>query len=102
MKRRIDRLKGKIRKSKGFDILVAHSPIFGIGDGEDNAHKGFECFKELLDKHEPKLMLHGHQHLSYNRKMPKRHDYNNTIILNVGSYMIIDTDDIKIDRVNGR
>ncbi len=97
MKRRIDRLKRqKFVNPKGFDILVAHSPVSGIGDGEDNAHKGFECFIDLLDKHEPKLMLHGHQHLSYNRKDAKNDTIiNNTIILNVGSYMIIDTDEIK-------
>src|ERR671917_1127441 len=44
-------------------VFVAHSPPFGLGDGEDQAHIGFESFLSLIDLHEPSLWLHGHVHL---------------------------------------
>ncbi len=44
-------------------VFVAHSPPFGLGDEEDQAHTGFESFLDLIDRHEPSLWLHGHVHL---------------------------------------
>jgi uncharacterized protein len=44
-------------------VFVTHSPPFGLGDGEDQAHVGFESFLGLIDRHEPALWLHGHVHL---------------------------------------
>jgi Icc-related predicted phosphoesterase len=44
-------------------VFVTHSPPFGLGDGEDHAHVGFESFLGLIDRHEPSLWLHGHVHL---------------------------------------
>jgi Icc-related predicted phosphoesterase len=37
----------------------------GIGDGKDLCHQGFKSFNDLLDKYQPKFMLHGHMHLDY-------------------------------------
>lgn len=50
---------------QGFDILLTHAPVLGLGDGLDLPHRGFSCFRTLLDKHQPRLMVHGHQHLNY-------------------------------------
>jgi Icc-related predicted phosphoesterase len=47
----------------GPQIFVTHSPPFGLGDEEDQAHIGFESFLNLIDRHEPSLWLHGHVHL---------------------------------------
>ncbi len=44
-------------------VFVTHSPPFGLGDREDQAHIGFESFVDLIDRHEPSLWLHGHVHL---------------------------------------
>lgn len=44
-------------------VFVTHSPPFGLGDAEDQAHVGFESFLELIDRYEPSLWLHGHVHL---------------------------------------
>jgi Icc-related predicted phosphoesterase len=43
--------------------FVTHSPPFGLGDREDQAHIGFESFLGLMDRHDPPLWLHGHVHL---------------------------------------
>ena len=54
----------------------------GYGDGDDLPHMGFECFKTLIDKYEPKYFMHGHVHMSYGRKFKRVYKYNNTTIVN--------------------
>ncbi len=66
----------------GIDILVTHAPAYGINDGEDLPHQGFQTFRKILDKYQPKYFLHGHVHMNYGRKH-KRHDiYKETKIIN--------------------
>lgn len=89
MAKRIKKLGRQIRKNKGFDILLTHSPALGYGDGDDNAHRGFSCFLDLLDKHNPPYFFHGHQHLNYGRQ-GRYLQYKNTTIVNAYSYHIID------------
>jgi len=62
---RIAALRGKLRATGGFDILLTHAPVRGLGDQEDLAHRGFECFGPLLDNWHPAVMVHGHVHQSY-------------------------------------
>lgn len=45
------------------NVFVTHAPPCGLGDREDQCHKGFEAFLSLIDRHEPPLWLHGHVHL---------------------------------------
>ncbi len=86
MKRRISKSKRAVKKAGGIDIFVAHAPAYQLGDGEDIAHTGFKCFVNLMDNYSPKYFLHGHQHQAYNRRMPRKQEYNNTEIINVGPY----------------
>lgn len=65
MRRRIRKLRWKLWWHKGVDIVVTHAPPAGIGDGDDRAHRGFASFLELIDKYQPKYLLHGHIHLRY-------------------------------------
>ena len=66
MRRRIASLRGLLRRTGGFDILLTHSPILGLGDQDNRTHRGFECFGPLLEKYHPAVMVHGHVHQSYN------------------------------------
>lgn len=89
MQKRINRLKRKIRRHKGFDVLVTHVPPYGIGDGEDLCHTGFKSFLTLLEKYEPPYMFHGHMHMNYNRQ-DRIKNYHRTTIVNGYGYYIID------------
>lgn len=82
MKRRIFRLKRQLLWYGGFDILVTHAPAYNLGDGEDMVHKGYESFLSLLDKYQPKYMVHGHMHLQYGASLPRTQQYHNTQIIN--------------------
>jgi len=89
MQKRVRRLKRTIKKHKGFDILLTHSPAYGLGDGDDLAHTGFKCFVDLLDTYSPKYFFHGHQHLNYGRRS-RIMQYKNTTIVNAYGYYMID------------
>ncbi len=65
MASRIASLRGKLRSTGGFDILLTHAPIRGLGDQEDLCHRGFECFGPLLGTYRPAVMVHGHVHQAY-------------------------------------
>jgi Icc-related predicted phosphoesterase len=89
MEKRIRKLRFKLYLNKGFDILVTHSPPFGIGDSTDACHTGFKAFLPLLDKYKPRYMFHGHMHLNYGRAK-RTIDYNGTTIVDAYQYHIMD------------
>lgn len=89
MAKRIRKLKRKIRKQKGFDILLTHAPALGLGDGGDRAHTGFRSFVDMLDEYSPKYFFHGHMHLNY-KVQDRVRMYKNTTIVNAYGYHIID------------
>lgn len=65
MRRRIQRLRFKLWRAGGVDIVVTHAPAQGYGDAEDYAHRGFECLVDLMDKYKPGYLVHGHVHMEY-------------------------------------
>ncbi len=90
MQKRISKLRTKMFFNKGFDILVTHSPAFGVGDGDDLCHQGFKAFVDLMDKYKPKYFVHGHQHLQYGRQMPRIRTYNETTVINAYGYYLLE------------
>ncbi|MCR5542737.1 MAG: metallophosphoesterase [Eubacterium sp.] len=84
------KLRPKIRRIKGIDILLTHSPAKGFHDGSDLPHMGFECFNYILDKHKPQLFVHGHVHLSYGREFKREDVYNDTRVVNAFERYIIE------------
>lgn len=82
MRKRIAKLRKPLRKAGGFDILLSHAPAYGIGDGEDLPHQGFECFLELMDRYHPSYLIHGHVHANYGRNFERIRHYKETTIIN--------------------
>ena len=82
MRRRIQKLRYHLWRIRGVDIVVTHAPARGLGDAEDPAHWGFEALVDLLDKYQPKFMLHGHVHMRYGRENVRQHQYGKTTIIN--------------------
>jgi Icc-related predicted phosphoesterase len=56
----------RLIRGSGLDLLVAHSPPFGIHDLEDPAHQGFKVFRRMIQLVRPRFMLHGHTHVHAN------------------------------------
>lgn len=82
MQKRIRKLRWKLWRHKGVDIVVTHAPPAGVGDADDVAHQGFEALLKLLDKYRPKYLLHGHVHLSYGRDQTRVRTYGDTKVIN--------------------
>ncbi len=89
MDKRVRKLKSKLKRSKGFDILVTHSPAYGIHDDEDLCHRGFRAFNRLIEQYRPKYFVHGHVHMNYGRKFPREDTVGDTRVINAyEKYMI--------------
>lgn len=94
MWRKVKRMTMSIRMNKGFDILVTHAPAQGLGDGNDQFHKGFESYRWLLDTYKPKVHFYGHRHLGESPVDRKAiYPYNETMMINACGYKIIEYDD---------
>ena len=82
MRLRILRLKWRIRRLGGVDIVLTHSPPEGLGDDDDPAHWGFGALREFLDKYHPQYLIHGHVHMSYSHKLPRVREHEGTTLIN--------------------
>lgn len=82
MARRIRRLHRKIRRAGGVDIIIAHAAPAGVECGDDYAHRGFDCFRELIDRYQPKYFIHGHVHMNYGRQIERQTTIGSTTVIN--------------------
>ena len=82
MAKRIKKLKRKIKKMGGIDIVVAHAPVKGYGDLDDYAHQGFECFVDLIKEYKPKYFIYGHVHARYDVSKKTFYNIGETQIIN--------------------
>ena len=96
MRRRIARLRWKIRRHGGVDVVVSHAPLRGIGDGEDFAHQGFEEFLKFIDRYHPRYWLHGHVHMNYGGEKLREREYHGTKVINAYERYVLDIPDSEI------
>ena len=82
MERRIRKLHRALRRAGGVDIVLAHSPAAGMGDGDDPAHRGFACFLDLIDSYHPICLVHGHVHMTYSRSVQRELMRGETKVIN--------------------
>jgi len=90
MIRRIRRLTPIIYWRGGIDVLLTHAPAFGVGDGSDLPHTGFQAFLKLIDRWEPSYFVHGHMHLTYGRAAKRDQFYKGTHIINAYDHYCFD------------
>lgn len=91
MKRRIRKLRFKLWRRRGFDILLTHAPARGYGDQEDLPHRGFECFLPLLDRWKPRYMAYGHVHPQYGAlSFVRERRYGETVLVNAYKRYVIE------------
>lgn len=90
MRRRVRRLRFRLWRHKGFDILMTHAPARGLNDFDTLPHRGFQCFLDLLDKYQPKYFIHGHIHRSYGVNIPQRTRRGQTTVINACGHCAFD------------
>ncbi len=90
MQSRVRKLRFKLWRHRGFDILVTHAPAYQLNDGRDLPHQGFRAFLSLMEKYKPKFFLHGHVHMSYDRKYKRYDKYGDTHVINAYERCVFD------------
>jgi Icc-related predicted phosphoesterase len=84
-------LLNKLRSGRALDILIAHAPPRGIHDGPDLPHRGFAALVQLMDRFEPRYLLHGHKHIYGHETRSSR--YKNTCVINVHPFHLLEFDE---------
>ncbi len=77
------------RYGRYLDILVTHSPPFGVHDRSDIAHTGFKIFNTFIKYFRPRYLLHGHIHI-YRQDTPRVTQVEETTVMNVYPYRVLD------------
>jgi uncharacterized protein len=84
-------LLNRSRHGRYLDVLVTHSPPYGIHDRPDLPHTGFKVFLTLMRVFRPRYLLHGHIHL-YRLDTVRETQFEETTILNVYPYRLLTID----------
>ena len=92
--RQMKRMVGKMRLllwwNRGVDIVVTHAPPRHIHDDEDICHRGFQIFRKLIDRYQPRYFFHGHTHAVFNNPSERITIINNTNVVNCCGHFILD------------
>ena len=72
------------------DILITHSPPFGIHDEETQAHQGLKAINWLIEKAKPRYLFHGHTHFQRRNLSSAETLQGATKVVNVYPYKIIE------------
>lgn len=84
----------RIKYGRALDVLISHSPPFGIHDDTDIAHTGLKALNWLIGFAKPRYHLHGHTHFYRNNIADNKSTLGQTQIINVYPYRLVDTEQI--------
>lgn len=90
MRRRVRKLFFSLFRKKGFDILLTHAPARDLNDENNLSHRGFQVFRDLMDRYHPRYFIHGHVHKNYGKNYKQIDHYGDTIVVNAYDHCIIE------------
>lgn len=83
-------LLNRLNYGRYMDILITHSPPFGIHDDDTQAHTGLKAINWLLQIAKPRYHFHGHTHF-YRRNIDSSEStFRDTKVINVYPYKVLD------------
>lgn len=88
-------LLNRIRHGRALDILISHSPPYGIHDDDTQAHTGLRALNWLLRVSRPRYHFHGHTHFYRQNLATAESLVGSTQVINVFPYKVVET---KMDR----
>jgi len=83
-----------IRYGRALDILITHSPPFGIHDEDAQAHSGLKAINWILRWARPRYHFHGHTHFFRRNLAESITMLGPTTIMNVFPYKIIEIENV--------
>ena len=92
MARMIRRMRPVVWWRGGVDIVVTHAPPRGIHDEADLCHRGFECYRQLIEKLRPAYFIHGHIHRHFEKAAERETRTRETAVINTYGHSILEID----------
>jgi Icc-related predicted phosphoesterase len=83
-------LLNRVNYGRALDILITHSPPFGIHDEDTQAHQGLKAINWLLRIAKPRYHFHGHTHFQRRNLSPSESISGDTKIINIFPYKLIE------------
>lgn len=83
---------GRLIHRRILDVLITHSPPYGIHDEDTQAHRGLKAINWLLRVAKPRYHLHGHTHFHRQNISPSETNHAGTLIMNIYPYKIIEVE----------
>ncbi len=83
-------LLNKVRYGRSLDILITHSPPFGIHDDDTQAHQGLRALNWLIKIAKPRYHFHGHTHFYKNNLEQCETVFGQTTVMNIYPYKTIE------------
>jgi len=80
----------QINYGRRLDILITHSPPFGVHDEDTLAHQGLKAINWLLQIAQPRYHFHGHTHFQRRNLSPSETIHDLTKIMNVFPYKVVE------------
>jgi len=71
----------KLSSGRFLDVVIAHSPPFGVHDQDNNVHGGYKAFRWLIKTFQPTYFFHGHIHV-YKDDQTTQTVLGNTLVIN--------------------
>jgi Icc-related predicted phosphoesterase len=81
-----------IRAHSVLDIMIAHSPPYGVNDDSDPAHVGFLAFRDFIRVFKPRYFLHGHTPVYKSNFLPAVTKIGATTVINVNPYKVLEVE----------
>jgi uncharacterized protein len=83
-------LLNRMNYGRALDILITHSPPFGVHDEDSHAHQGLKAINWLLRVARPRYHFHGHTHFQRRNISSSETDLGITRIINIFPYKVLD------------
>lgn len=80
----------RLRYGRSLDVLITHSPAYGIHDEEEQAHRGLKAINWILSWARPRYHFHGHTHFFRNNLEASVTQVGPTTSMNVFPYKLIE------------
>jgi len=80
----------RIRYGQKLDILITHSPPFGIHDEDSSAHQGLKALNFLIRMARPRYHFHGHTHFYRSNLEEFITQVAQTTVMNIFPYKVIE------------
>jgi Icc-related predicted phosphoesterase len=80
----------RLNYGRSLDILITHSPPFGIHDEETQAHQGLKAINWLMRVAQPRYLFHGHTHFQRRNLSASETNLGITRVTNIFPYKVFE------------